>query len=137
MQRFFQMRPLRKFFLLDPFLSPRHHQYAMCTMTRSGCPTRAPPDSCVLPLTERNRVSRCGLKPTMPAAGDVDDAEGNNTVDTVMFTLDLAAGSAEHGPNGPLTNVSSNSPVDNDPAVGKPVELHLEVCEFSAAIMTN
>ena len=95
-------------------------------MTPSGRPTRAPPDrdSCVLPLTERNRVSRRGLEPAMPAAGNVDDAEGNNTVYTLMSTLDLAAGSVECGPNGPLTNASSNSLVDNNPAAGKPVELH-------------
>lgn len=60
----------------------------------------------------------------MPAAGNVDDAEGNNTVYTPMSTLDPAAGSVEHGPNGPLTNVSSNLSADNDPAAGKPVELH-------------
>ena len=126
MQRFFRMRPLRKIFLPDPFLSPQHHQYTMCTTTCSGRPTRAPPDrdSSVLPLTERNQVSRRGLEPAMPAAGNVDDAEGNNTVYTPMSTLDPASGSAEHGPNGPLTNASSNSSADSDPAAGKPVELH-------------
>jgi hypothetical protein len=63
----------------------------------------------------------------MPAAGDVDNAEGNNTADVLTSTLDPAAGNAEHGPNGSLPNASSNSSADSGPAAGKPVELHTQI----------
>jgi hypothetical protein len=63
----------------------------------------------------------------MPAAGNVDDAEGNNTANVLTSTLDLAAGNAEHGPNGSLTNASSNSSADSSPAACKPVELHTQI----------